>query len=347
MHFGFETAPRIAGERAEAVAGRFGAGPDVRSSRPEGESFEGVVPREDDPSRCDAAWARSYLSCGLRAIRACLLPPCWRLAGRLGVSGSVRHLVLHMNTTPDRGKDDGFIGRHRPEDRCRSRHRCSFDGSRLILRFLNWKPNAKGNFLEYKVASCKATVGASGTGLTGVWTQEGSWPLNFNHLIWPARNPKPAPPAIFHGDWAVIEEEGGSLEVHFILPISNTEDGLMIFLDCPDEKFKGARASKVACDQVARQFSFRILNANLGGRSLRTTKLWALQRAHRTIIFSSISIDCRRKRRSPIETIGTKRASECVDATEFGLRTPSGRRSGFTGDHHIRKGPSRNGLAVE
>ena len=141
----------------------------------------------------------------------------------------------------------------------------SFDGSRLMLRFFYWKPNSNGD-LEYKVASYEATVNASNSEMTGVWTQEGSWPLNFKRLTWQAKSPKPAPPTIFDGDWAGVEDAGRGIEIHFILHVRNTEDGLMVLLDCPEEKFKGALASKVAYDKDSRQFSITIGQAIFAGK---------------------------------------------------------------------------------
>ena len=177
--------------------------------------------------------------------------------GAMEVKGVVYHLVLHMNTTPE-GKMTALVD-------CVDRNvegvpaiGGSFNGDRLMLRFFYWKPSVKGDVLDYKVSSYEATVSPSGDSMTGAWTQEGSWPLNFKRLTWQARNPKPAPPTVFDGDWAGIELEREDLKIHFILHVSNTEDGLMIFLDCPDERFKGARASKVAYDQDSRQISFKV-----------------------------------------------------------------------------------------
>jgi hypothetical protein len=87
--------------------------------------------------------------------------------------------------------------------------------------------------------------------MTGVWKLEGSWPLNFKRLTWQAKNPKPAPPTIFDGDWAGIGDEGGGLKIHIILHISNTEDGLMALLDCPEEKFEGALAQDFLRQEIA------------------------------------------------------------------------------------------------
>ena len=115
----------------------------------------------------------------------------------------------------------------------------SFDGSRLILRFFHWKPNNNRD-LEYKVASYDATVNPSSSEMTGIWTDEGSWPLNLKCRTWQAKTPKPAPPTIFDGDWAGIEYEAKGILLHFIFHMHNTEDVLMVTLDCREEKFKGA-----------------------------------------------------------------------------------------------------------
>jgi hypothetical protein len=141
----------------------------------------------------------------------------------------------------------------------------SFDGSRLILRFFYWKPNTNRD-LEYKVASYEATVNATNDAMTGVWTQDGSWPLNFKRLTWQERVPKPAPPSIFDGDWSGVEYESRGITIHFIFHLHNTEDGLMALLDCPEEHFKGALASKVTYDQESRQISIAVGQSIFAGK---------------------------------------------------------------------------------
>lgn len=173
--------------------------------------------------------------------------------GVLVAQGTTYHLVLHMNTTPE-GKMTALIDYIDQKISGAPAIGGSFDGSRLTLRFFYWKPNAKGD-LEEKVSSYESTVSESGSEMTGIWTQEGSFPLSFKRLTWQAKNPKPAPPTIFDGDWAGIEHETEDIEIHFIFHIRNTEDGLMTLLDCPDERFKGALASKVSYDQDSRQIS--------------------------------------------------------------------------------------------
>ena len=133
----------------------------------------------------------------------------------------------------------------------------SFDGSQLILRFSYWKPNGDRG-LVMKVASYKAIVNPSGSEMTGTWTQDGDWPLNFKRLTWQAKVPKLAPPTIFDGDWAGTEYETKDIKVHFIFHMHNTEDGLMVQLDCPDEMLKGALASKVSYNQESRHISITI-----------------------------------------------------------------------------------------
>ena len=52
-----------------------------------------------------------------------------------------------------------------------------------------------------------------------------------------------------------MEDEAPGLKIHFVFNLHNTEDGLMVFLDCPEEKIKGALASKVSYDQDSRHIS--------------------------------------------------------------------------------------------
>ena len=184
--------------------------------------------------------------------------------GVLVVKGIVNHLALHVNTTPE-GKMTALLDNIDQKVSGIPAIDGSFDGSRLILRFFYWKPNSDGD-LEYKVSSYEATVNASNAEMTGVWTQEGAWPLNFKRVTWQAKIPKPAAPTIFDGDWAGVEYESRGLTIHFIFHIHNTEDGLMALLDCPDEKFKGALASKVTYDQDSRQISITIGESIFAGK---------------------------------------------------------------------------------
>jgi hypothetical protein len=183
------------------------------------------------------------------------------------VQGTVDHLVLHMSTTPE-GKMTALLDHIDLNISGVPASSGSFDGSRLILRFSYWKPNSNGDY-ERRVASFEATVSASGAEMTGVWTQEGSWPLTFKRLTWQAKIPKPARPTIFDGDWAGVEHETTELEVHLFFHIHNTEDGLMVLLDCPDERFKGALASKVTYDLDSRQIWITL------GQSIFTGKISA------------------------------------------------------------------------
>lgn len=195
-------------------------------------------------------------------------PPAFPLAGdwqgALESNGAVEHLVLHMNTTPA-GKMTALLDNTDKNITGVPAIGGSFDGSHLILRFFYWKPNSNGD-LEYKVSSYEATVSESGAEMTGTWTQEDSRPLNFKRVTWQAKVPKPAPPTILDGDWAGIEYEARGIQLHIILHVSNTEDGLMILLDCPEERFKGALASKVTYQQDSRQLTFTIGQAVFTGK---------------------------------------------------------------------------------
>jgi hypothetical protein len=88
----------------------------------------------------------------------------------------------------------------------------------------------------------------------------------FYWITWQAKIHKPAPPTVFDGDWVGVEDEGGGLKIHFIFHIHNTEDGLMALLDCPDEQFKGALASKVSYDQASRELSITVGTAIYAGK---------------------------------------------------------------------------------
>jgi hypothetical protein len=184
--------------------------------------------------------------------------------GVLVYQGTTSHLLLHMNSTPE-GKMTALLDNADQKTSGVPAIGGSFDGSRLVLRFFYWKPN-RNRDLEYKVASYEATVNASNSEMTGVWTQEGSGTLTFKRLTWQAKVPKPAPPTIFDGDWEGVEYEGPDLKIHFVFHIRNTEDGLMALLDCPEEKFKGALASKVSYDQDSRQISITVVQSIFAGK---------------------------------------------------------------------------------
>jgi hypothetical protein len=184
--------------------------------------------------------------------------------GVLVFQGAAHHLALHMNTTPE-GKMTALVDDSATKISGVPAIGGSFDGSRLMLHFGYWKPNANGD-LEEKVATYEATVNASGAEMAGVWTQEGTWPLNFKRVTWQAKNPKPAPPTIFDGDWAGVEEEGRGLELHFIFHIHNTEDGLTAHLDCTEEKIKGALASRITFDQDSREISITVFQSVFAGK---------------------------------------------------------------------------------
>ena len=184
--------------------------------------------------------------------------------GSYVVDGKVGHLMLHMSTTPE-GKmtalmdylDEGVSGDPAIGG--------SFDGSHLVLRFFYWKPNANGDF-EYKVSIYEATVNEAGSAMEGVWTQDGTRAVNFKRLTWVVRVPKPAAPTIFDGDWAGIEYETENIELHFTLHLHNTEDGLRATMDCKEERFKGALASKVVYDQQRREIAITIGSSLFRGK---------------------------------------------------------------------------------
>jgi hypothetical protein len=184
--------------------------------------------------------------------------------GILVGQGPVGHVVLHMSTTPE-GKMTALLDDIDRKVSGAPAIGGSFDGSRLVLRFTYWMQRSNGD-LEPRVASYEATVTPSGSEMTGVWTQEGSWPLNLKRVTWQAKIPKPAPPTIFDGDWAGTEYESRGITIHFIFHIYNTEDGLMVTIDCPDEKFKGALASKVTYDQTSRQIFISVGSAIFTGK---------------------------------------------------------------------------------
>lgn len=174
-------------------------------------------------------------------------------AGVLTVQGTPSHLVLHISTTPE-GKFTALMDNVDEKITGVPAMGGSFDGTHLVLRFPYWKPNSNRD-LEEKAASYEATVNAANSEMTGIWKQESSSPLNLKRVTWQAKVRKPAPPTIFDGDWEGVEDEAPGLKIHFIFHIQNTEDGLMVFLDCPEEQFKGALASKVSYDQDSRQIS--------------------------------------------------------------------------------------------
>jgi hypothetical protein len=214
----------------------------------------------------------TLLTCGLLSpllnAQPIQPPPAFPLAGdwngALTFQGTTYHLVLHVNTTPE-GKmtvlldniDENILGNPAVGG--------SFDGSRLTLRFFYWKPDSTGD-LRQKFATYEATINAATSEMTGVWTQEGAFPINFKRITWQAKIPKPAPPTDLDGDWLGTEDEENGAIIHFIFHIHNTEDGLMVLIDCPEEKFKGALASKAIYNHASRELSITIGQAIFAGK---------------------------------------------------------------------------------
>ncbi len=186
------------------------------------------------------------------------------------VKGTVEHAVLHMNLTPE-GKMSALLDNLDLKVSGVPAIGGSYDGTHLTLRFGYWKPNSSGDF-ESRVAIYEATVSESGSAMTGVWKQEGERTLNFKRLTWQAKIPKPAPPTDLDGDWEGVEYESRGITIHFIFHIHNTEDGLMALLDCPEEKFKGALASKVSFDQASRQLSITVAQSIFAGKMTADSK---------------------------------------------------------------------------
>jgi hypothetical protein len=184
--------------------------------------------------------------------------------GDLQIKGEVHHLILHLNTNAE-GKmtaledfpDENFFGWPAIGG--------SFDGSHLTLRFKTYKLNKEGTAAYPSRYSYEATVNPSGTELTGiVKDHEESWPLNYKRLTWQIKTPKPAPPTPADGDWAGFED-WGTIKAKKIFHISNTEDGLRAYLDCPEEEIKGALAHTVTYDQATRNISISFGSAVYSG----------------------------------------------------------------------------------
>lgn len=181
--------------------------------------------------------------------------------------GIVHHLTLHMNSTPA-GKMTALLDLVEEKIGGMPAIGGSFDGTHLVLRFFYWKPSSSGD-LEYKVSTYEAIVNESASEMTGVWKQEDTRQVNFKRATWHAKIPKPAPPSIFDGDWTGVEYEARGIQLHFTFHIRNTEEGLMVLLDCPEERFKGALASNVTYDKDSRQISITL------GQSLFVGKMTA------------------------------------------------------------------------
>jgi hypothetical protein len=62
-----------------------------------------------------------------------------------------------------------------------------------------------------------------------------------------------------------VEYEARGITIHFIFHIHNTVDGLRVLMDCPDEKFKSALASKVTYDE-ARAISVTVAQSIFAGK---------------------------------------------------------------------------------
>ncbi len=78
-----------------------------------------------------------------------------------------------------------------------------------------------------------------GTAIEGTWTQLQSLPLTFRRMTTPIKTEhKLAKPSDIDGDWWGLLNTG-LMQLRMVFHITNTEDGLMVTADSPDQNVKG------------------------------------------------------------------------------------------------------------
>lgn len=84
--------------------------------------------------------------------------------------------------------------------------------------------------------SYQGKVNSDATSIAGTWTQGADLPLEFRRGA--IKTPKPAKPSDIDGAWTGILDFG-TLKLHIVFHILNTEDGLTATADSPDQGAKG------------------------------------------------------------------------------------------------------------
>ena len=112
----------------------------------------------------------------------------------------------------------------------------------------------------------EGTVAADGKTISGTWSQGKALPLEFKRQAVPIKTEhKPAKPSDIDGTWSGTLDTGtGKLRVVF--HITNTEDGLVVTLDSPDQGAKGIPTSSVTRNGSSLKIELKAINGMFDGK---------------------------------------------------------------------------------
>ncbi len=112
--------------------------------------------------------------------------------------------------------------------------------------------------------SYEGTVNTDATAIEGTWTQGVSLALNFKRAV--AKAPvKPAAPSQIDGTWAGVIDTG-TAQLHIVVKIANTSEGLTAQLQSPDQGQNWIPASAVEKKDNAVRFAFVGIGAVFAGK---------------------------------------------------------------------------------
>ncbi len=112
--------------------------------------------------------------------------------------------------------------------------------------------------------SYEGTVNTDASAIEGTWTQGVSLALNFRRAV--AKAPvKPAAPSQIDGTWAGVLDTGAA-QLHLVVKIANTSEGLTAQLQSPDQGQNWIPASAVEKKDNALRLAFVGIGAEFAGK---------------------------------------------------------------------------------
>jgi len=116
--------------------------------------------------------------------------------------------------------------------------------------------------LKVLQVSYEGRVDTAGSLIEGTFSQgPGSLPLTLRRGVVTKTEHKPAPPSDIDGDWT-----GTIATQAYVFHIMNTEDGLIVSVDVPDQHIKDLEASSVKRDGSSLNLEWRVFGSQLSGK---------------------------------------------------------------------------------
>ena len=112
--------------------------------------------------------------------------------------------------------------------------------------------------------SYEGTVNAGASAIEGTWTQGASLALNFKRAVAKAAA-TPAPPSPIDGSWTGILDAGAA-QLHIVVKIANTSEGLTAQLQSPDQGQNWIPATAADKNGDAVKLAFAGLGAEFAGK---------------------------------------------------------------------------------